>query len=109
MGDAYRIRFAAPRVAPFGGSRARDAARLGGDRVAQRGETVRRVADRVAFDDLRRDPAARHRSAGARPASSGGGGSPPGSRAVMVDGAGHFLHLERPDVVNAEILTFLSE
>ena len=28
----------------------------------------------------------------------------PGSRAVMVDGAGHFLQLERPDVVNAEIL-----
>ena len=33
----------------------------------------------------------------------------PGSRAVMVDGAGHFLQLERPDVVNAEILSFLSE
>ncbi len=33
----------------------------------------------------------------------------PGSRAVMVDGAGHFLQLERPDVVNAEILTFLAE
>ncbi len=33
----------------------------------------------------------------------------PGSRAVMVDGAGHFLQLERPDVVNAEILSFLAE
>lgn len=35
--------------------------------------------------------------------------SVPGSRAVMVDGAGHFLQLEQPDVVNAEILAFLSE
>lgn len=33
----------------------------------------------------------------------------PGSRAVMVDGAGHFLQLEQPDVVNAEILSFLAE
>lgn len=33
----------------------------------------------------------------------------PGSRAVMVDDAGHFLQLERPDVVNAEILSFLTE
>jgi tripartite-type tricarboxylate transporter receptor subunit TctC len=33
----------------------------------------------------------------------------PGSRAVIVDGAGHFLQLERPDVVNAEILSFLAE
>lgn len=33
----------------------------------------------------------------------------PGSRTVMVDGAGHFLQLERPDVVNAEILAFLAE
>jgi pimeloyl-ACP methyl ester carboxylesterase len=31
-----------------------------------------------------------------------------GSRTVMVDGAGHFLHLERPEVVNAEILAFLA-
>jgi pimeloyl-ACP methyl ester carboxylesterase len=30
-----------------------------------------------------------------------------GSRAVMVENTGHFLHLERPDVVNAEILAFL--
>jgi pimeloyl-ACP methyl ester carboxylesterase len=33
----------------------------------------------------------------------------PGSRAVMIDDAGHFLHLERPDAVNAEILAFLAE
>ena len=33
----------------------------------------------------------------------------PGSRAVMVDGAGHFLQLEQPDKVNAEILGFLAE
>ena len=32
-----------------------------------------------------------------------------GSRAVMVDDAGHFLQLERPDVVNAEILAFLTD
>lgn len=33
----------------------------------------------------------------------------PGSRSVIVPDAGHFLQLERPDVVNAEILQFLSE
>lgn len=33
----------------------------------------------------------------------------PGSRSVIVPDAGHFLQLERPDVVNAEILRFLSE
>jgi pimeloyl-ACP methyl ester carboxylesterase len=27
----------------------------------------------------------------------------------MIDDAGHFLHLERPDAVNAEILAFLAE
>lgn len=32
----------------------------------------------------------------------------PGSRAVIVDGTGHFLHVEAPDVVNAHILGFLS-
>jgi pimeloyl-ACP methyl ester carboxylesterase len=32
-----------------------------------------------------------------------------GSRAATVPGAGHFLHLERPDVVNARILEFLDE
>ncbi len=28
---------------------------------------------------------------------------------MMVDDAGHFLQLERPEVVNAEILAFLAE
>jgi pimeloyl-ACP methyl ester carboxylesterase len=31
----------------------------------------------------------------------------PGSRSVLVDGTGHFLHLEAPPVVNAHILEFL--
>ncbi len=30
-----------------------------------------------------------------------------GSRMAMIDGAGHFLHLERPDEVNAHILDFV--
>jgi pimeloyl-ACP methyl ester carboxylesterase len=42
-------------------------------------------------------------------ATSGDVMTVPGSRAVMVDDAGHFLQLERPDVVNAEILAFLAE
>ena len=42
-------------------------------------------------------------------ATSGDVMTVPGSRAVVVDGAGHFLQLERPDVVNAEILAFLAE
>ncbi|MFP5322656.1 MAG: alpha/beta fold hydrolase [Acidimicrobiia bacterium] len=33
----------------------------------------------------------------------------PASRTVIVDGAGHFLQLERPERVNAEILDFLQE
>ncbi|HET6834492.1 MAG TPA: alpha/beta hydrolase [Acidimicrobiales bacterium] len=33
----------------------------------------------------------------------------PGSRAEIVDDAGHFLHLERPDVVNGLIAGFLAE
>jgi len=32
----------------------------------------------------------------------------PGSHALIVDGTGHFLHLEAPDVVNAHILEFLA-
>lgn len=32
-----------------------------------------------------------------------------GSRVDIVDGAGHFLHLERPDVVNRLVLDFLAE
>ncbi len=31
-----------------------------------------------------------------------------GSEMEIVDGTGHFLHVERPDVVNARILGFLS-
>ncbi len=42
-------------------------------------------------------------------ASSGEYLAAPGSRSVMIDDAGHFLQLERPDVVNAEILAFLAE
>ncbi len=33
----------------------------------------------------------------------------PGSRAVMVPDAGHFLQLEQPEVFNAEVLGFLAE
>lgn len=33
---------------------------------------------------------------------------PEGSRFVMVDGAGHFLHVERPDEVNRHILDFVT-
>jgi pimeloyl-ACP methyl ester carboxylesterase len=33
----------------------------------------------------------------------------PGSRAVIVEGAGHFLHLEQPAVVNRSIVAFLAE
>ena len=42
-------------------------------------------------------------------AASGEHLAAPDSRAVMIDDAGHFLQLERPDVVNAEILAFLAE
>ena len=34
---------------------------------------------------------------------------PDGGRAAVIAGAGHFLQLERPDVVNARILEFLAE
>ncbi len=33
----------------------------------------------------------------------------PGSRVEVVDGGGHFLHLEQPDVVNRLVLDFLAE
>jgi pimeloyl-ACP methyl ester carboxylesterase len=32
----------------------------------------------------------------------------PGSRVEMIDGAGHFLHLERPDEVQKHILDFVA-
>ncbi len=32
----------------------------------------------------------------------------PGSEVAVIEGAGHFLHLERPDEVNARILSFLT-
>jgi pimeloyl-ACP methyl ester carboxylesterase len=32
----------------------------------------------------------------------------PGSEILMVEGSGHFAHVERPDVVNAKILAWLS-
>ena len=31
----------------------------------------------------------------------------PGSAFAVIDGAGHFLHLERPDEVNDHVLRFL--
>ena len=31
-----------------------------------------------------------------------------GSRVEIVDGGGHFLHVERPDAVNALVLDFLA-
>ena len=33
----------------------------------------------------------------------------PGCRSEIVPDAGHFLQLEQPDVVNAEIVDFLAE
>ena len=32
----------------------------------------------------------------------------PGSELVVIEGAGHFLHLERPDEVNDHVLRFLT-
>jgi pimeloyl-ACP methyl ester carboxylesterase len=31
----------------------------------------------------------------------------PGSEVVVVEGAGHFLHVERPDEVNDHIMRFI--
>ncbi len=45
----------------------------------------------------------------ALPATTGDYLTVPGSRAVMVDNAGHFLQLEQPAEVNAQILSFLAE
>jgi pimeloyl-ACP methyl ester carboxylesterase len=42
-------------------------------------------------------------------ADTGAALTAPGSRAEIVEGAGHFLHLEQPDVVNRIILDFLAE
>jgi pimeloyl-ACP methyl ester carboxylesterase len=33
----------------------------------------------------------------------------PGSRMEVVDGAGHFLHVERPDEVNQLVVDFVTE
>ncbi len=41
-------------------------------------------------------------------AERAGDALPPGSDVAIVPAAGHFLHLERPDVVNARIETFIS-
>jgi pimeloyl-ACP methyl ester carboxylesterase len=32
----------------------------------------------------------------------------PASRMVVIDGAGHFLHLEKPDEVNEHILAWVT-
>jgi pimeloyl-ACP methyl ester carboxylesterase len=34
---------------------------------------------------------------------------PASAQAQFVDGAGHFLHLERPDLVNQSIIDFLGQ
>jgi pimeloyl-ACP methyl ester carboxylesterase len=42
-------------------------------------------------------------------ASAGSALTAPGSRVELVDDAGHFLHLERPDTVDTLVLDFLAE
>ena len=35
--------------------------------------------------------------------------STPGSRVELIDGTGHFLHLERPELVNDLVVGFVTE
>ncbi len=50
---------------------------------------------------------ARDGCVGVAAAEAARGGLAPGSEVVVIEGAGHFLHLERPDEVNGRIVEFL--